>query len=336
MMNLKARYLNEDEWDLWDRFVDECGYGTIYHKSYWNKAIFQIEQSASLSIIGCFRDQELIAGIITGRKKKFGFIHTMVPPYASCYYGLLLKERKSEHATKRETYRKEVLEFLLGFIEGEFQIITFSLPPEIKDIRSFNWKKYTARVFYTYRDSLEHPEELFEGFLPDIRRRIKKGEKLEFIIRDTSLPDDIHHAYRLINASHRRQDHPFRFRIEQFEAFLQLPELKDHFKIYTIWMGNTPVATIVLLIDGKIAYDWISGADPLHYQSGLNQVLFWKVLQKLHDSGVGIFDFFGANTFSISKYKSAFNFELVPYYRVSKESGILARILMGIKRSLKG
>lgn len=35
MGKLTIRYLEKGEYDIWDEFVDESLYGTIFSKSYW-------------------------------------------------------------------------------------------------------------------------------------------------------------------------------------------------------------------------------------------------------------------------------------------------------------
>ena len=50
--------------------------------------------------------------------------------------------------TKAESYRKSVLDALLDFVEDEFHIISFSLFPDLIDIRPFSWRQYSSRVMY--------------------------------------------------------------------------------------------------------------------------------------------------------------------------------------------
>ena len=336
MSEFLVRYLAEEEYSTWDSFVDHSEYGSVFHKYYWNKAVYALDPSVSIRVIGCLKEGKLVAGMVVGSQKKFGFIQTMVPPYASSFYGLLIKERESEMVSKAESFRHEVLDALLRFTEKAYQISTFSLPPGFRDIRSFNWRNYSAEVIYTYRSDLRDPELLFNKFLPSLRRQIKKGEKLKYEIREPASPADLATVYDLLETSYRRQEHAIRFSRERFYTFMDTPALKNHLKVHSIWWENKPVAVIVLLVDGNTAYYWLAGGDHQYFNTGLNQVLLWQVIRKLHDSGFTTFDFIGANTPSISKYKSGYNFDLVSYYRVSKESGRMAGSLMVIKKLLRG
>ena len=124
--------------------------------------------------------------------------------------------------------------------------------------------------------------------------------------------------------------------VGEFLDFISTPELKDIITIHTIWWEEKPIATIILIIDGSVAYYWLAGGDHNFFKTGLNQVLMWHVIEFLHAMGISIFDLAGANTPTISFYKSGFNFDLVPYYLVSKESSKIASRLMVIKKLLKG
>ena len=71
------------------------------------------------------------------------------------------------------------------------------------------------------------------------------------------------------------------------------------------------------------AYYWHAGADKDFLNTGLNQLLVLKS-----------FDFVGADTESIARYKSTYNFPLVPMYSVSKSRSI-ARLGMAIKNLIQ-
>jgi len=335
MSEFQVRYLKEEEYDAWDAFVDLSEYGTVFHKSYWNKAIFALDPLVSIQVVACFKENRIVAGLITGSLKKFGFIRIMVPPYASPFYGILFKERDTDMLSKLESYRYEVMEELLRYIENEYQITSLSFLPGFKDIRSFNLRNYTSIEKYTYRVDTADPDLLFSRFLPALRRQIKKGEKLEYLIRELAGSEEMSAVYDLIETSYRRQTHSFRFDRKQFYNFMDNPELKKHLKVYTIWHEEKPVAAVVLLIDRSTGYYWLAGADHQFSNTGLNQVLMWQLLGKMQGLGITIFDFMGANTPSISKYKSGYNFNLASYHQVSKESGRGARQLMSIKRFIK-
>ena len=335
MSEFQTRFLTEDEFPLWDQLVEESENGTLFHTVTWNRQACSLDPGITLKVIGCFKGNEIVGGTIAGCRRRMGF-QVMVTPYASPFYGVLIKERDTQFISKALSYRKEVLESLLSFIESEIHIGSYAFPPGFIDIREFIWRGYRPEVIFTYRVKLNDSTRLFEGFLPSLKRQIRKGEKLDYELIEGEGDTQLSEVHDLILTSYKRQGHSFRFSRDRFISFVLEPGLKDHLRTYLIRHEGLPVSGLVLLIDGQTAYYWLAGGDHQYFNTGLNQVLLWKVLQQIQEEGISRFDFMGANTPSISNYKSGFNFPLVPYYRVSYESSRLAGGLITMKRFLKG
>lgn len=67
-----TRYLDRTEFAIWDSFVDECQYGSIFNKSYWLENIYKYQKNITFRIVGCFdKESNLIGGLALGSKKKF-------------------------------------------------------------------------------------------------------------------------------------------------------------------------------------------------------------------------------------------------------------------------
>jgi len=331
MNDLVVRYIQENEYDNWNDFVDESEYGTIFHKTYWSRALFRLDSAIKLSIIGCYKQDLLVGGIIFGWKKKFRRIPIIIPPYASCFYGIIIKERDTSYILKSERYRYAILNELLDFVEKEFQLISTALPPEFKDIRIFNWRRYTTRVLYTYRGNIESPEKIVATFQPDVRRQINKGKKYDYELRQTLDDKHLESIFLLLEKSYSRQKHKLQFNKKQFTSLIKNPDLNKNVRAYSIWLDNNPVAALIIIIDGFTAYYWLAGSDQNYFSTGLNQLLLWLVINALSKEGITIFDFVGANTLTISNYKASFNFELVPYYQISKVTTKGLRFLLKLK-----
>lgn len=331
MNDFVIRYLTEDEYDEWNHFVDESEYGTIFHKTFWNKALFKLDTAIKLSVIGCYKQDRLVGGAIFGWKKKFQKIRIVVPPYSSCFYGILIKERDTVYILKSERYRYVVLNAILDFVEKEFQFVSSALPPEFKDVRIFNWRKYATDVFYTYRGNISNPDKIINTFQSDVRRQIKKGLKYSFELRTTLDNQHLEFVFSLLAKSYHRQKHRLQFNIKQFITLLNNPDLSANIQAYSIWLDNNPVAALVIVVDGPTAYYWMAGSDQNYFNTGLNQLLLWLVINELSKEGIKLFDFVGANTLTIANYKANFNFELIPYYHVTKVTTKRLKLLLGFK-----
>ncbi|MGM0529515.1 MAG: GNAT family N-acetyltransferase [Bacteroidota bacterium] len=331
MGNFEVRYLSKHEIGTWDEFVEKSEHGSIFHKSIWTKSIKQSDSFTNIDIIGCFnKDGEILAGALLTWKRVLYSFKVVTPPYATSFSGILIKERDSDFLSKKESYRFELLEALLDFMEKKYDSITFIFPNTFFDLRVLNWRNYNLNMLYTYKGDLTKVTD--NMFLPAIRRRIKKAEKLDYSIKDDKDDDHLNVVFDLISKSYKRQNHIFRFTKNEFIRFCKSDDFKDNILIYSIWQANTPVSAIVILKDQDKAYYWLAGGDHTLFDTGLNQLLLWKVIEILKSKGVRWLDLVGANTPSISRYKSGYNFDLQPYYLVSKDTNPVYHILFKLKK----
>lgn len=329
--NYSIRYLNENEFDLWDDFVEEYESGSLFNKTYWLRNIYRSKQ-ATLKIIGCFdKNNDLIAGYAFGHKRKFYIFPIIIPPSITPINNIVFKERDTKSNSKRESYYFKLFSQIIEFLERYYVIISFTFPFNFIDVRPFLWKNYKGEIRYTYFSDISDLDDVFSNFDSDIIRRIKKTDDLSFKIDTGKDLNNVETFYNLQELSFRKQHHYFRLTKSQFIDFMKILISKEKAKIYTIYLDQKPVASNIILFDKNIAYYWLAGSDPLYLKTGVNQLLLWEVLKDSRNAGIKYFDFVGANTSTIAKYKGTFNFKLYPYYNLYKETGILIKFLMLFK-----
>jgi lipid II:glycine glycyltransferase (peptidoglycan interpeptide bridge formation enzyme) len=185
---------------------------------------------------------------------------------------------------------------------------------------------------YTYCTNIDNVENLIESFDPDVKRQIKKLEQDDILVKSD---DSIDVFYDLQEKSFKRQERSFNLNKSQFAEFLTNINLENCYKVYTIYQGKTPVYSSIVLLYKSIAYYWLAGGDPDYFAKGHNKLLLKEIILNLNKEGYKNFDFIGANTPSISKYKSNFGFELTPYYYVEKTNSKILRLLLTIKSIIK-
>jgi len=331
--NIHTRYLEKDEYDRWDRFVDESVFGTIFHKTIWLKT-FSEWQDLKFSIAACYKGEELIGGMAFTWKKKYNIIPVIQMPVKTPLFGPVLAVNDTKYRSKIENQLHTTSNALISFLVSEYKHVYASFPPAFSDIRPYIWKGFETNVHYTYFTELHRDTDLSESFDPDIRRRISKAEQLEYSVHINGSSEFIVYAWELEQKSFKRQDfHMVYASKNEFTSFIESLIDQDSAKIYTITHQNNPVATTIIILDQskRIAYYWLAGADKEYLSTGLNQLLFHKMFENLIESGYKGFDFVGAGTESIARYKSTYNFPLVPMYSVIKSQG-LAKFGMALKR----
>ena len=328
-------YLPLSEYPQWNDFVENQPEGTIFHHTGWLMSIYgEQDKNITIRVIVC-KDKEdrIIGGLAFGSKKKHG-VQVIEPPLLSQFSGLLLSHRKTKYPSKDLDFRNEMLHSIIELMEKDHRIINLILPPELYDIRVFNWKGYKNKVRYTFRGTLRDPEELVKTFEPDIKRRAKKAREKDFIIKSGYNKQLIEDFYQLQTLSLSRQNHEFKFTYRQFYNLIaKLKESTMGLSFYVAYSSDQPISAQASISFKETAYYWLAGGDPGYFNSGINPLLMLYVFDDLHKKGMRYFDFVGANTPGVADYKANFNFDLVPYYKVEKTIGSYASLMLLFKKT---
>ncbi len=334
--NINTRYLEKDEYDLWDSFVDKSRDGTIFHKTIWLKT-FAEWQHLKFNIACCFKGKELTGGMAVTWKKKYGIIPVMQLPLKTLFFGPVITFSETKYLSRNESQLHATLNSLLDFLSSEFSLLHIQFPPSFTDVRTFLWRGFATRINYTYLTAIQQHEDLLSVYDPPVRRQIKKGGEQDHTLHTDNSREFIVHAWELEQKSFERQQLDLKYASrEDFVSFIELLAEQGSAQTYTITVEDRAIASQVILLDNakKTAYYWLAGADKAYLSTGLNQLLLHKILTNLQDRGYQTFDFVGAGTETIARYKSTFNFPLVPMYSVSKAMG-LARLGMIVKKFIQ-
>ena len=324
------RYLKDDEFALWDNFINECESGLVFHGTKHLESL-AIALKLKFSILGVFdADQQLLAGMAFVHNTRFGISNIYLPPITP-FYSPIIKPPNKKYLSKIESYKHALVNSIVEELSKKYKIINLTLPPDEIDIRPYKWMGFETEVLYTYCTTLNEQTSIATDYDPDIKRRIKNAQTLKFEISQGTSKEFIDNFFELQLKSYHRQSFSFAFNSSQFEKYLSGMGLEGKAMIYLVSQNNVPVSGITILYDNIKAYYLLAGSDPDYLSTGLNQVLFDFVVQDIQKKGIKIYDLVGANTPSISRYKSTYNFPLVPYYHVFKIFGLKAKLLMKIK-----
>jgi hypothetical protein len=331
MVNSKyqIRYLNNSEYPLWDNFVENCSYGTIFHKTEWLVPICRLKKY-SFKIAAVFEKNTIVAGFAICYISKFKYFPIIVSPVSSLYYGFLIDDSGQKQDGRKENGRMEIADELIAFLDTDFDLIVSNFVPEFLDIRPFSWKKYNPAVVYTYRIKIESIDDIFANFDSDIKRRIKKTTEggYELKINNLNCLDDF---YNLQILTFKRQELDFPWNEHEFALVAEPMIQSGKIKFYTVFHKELPVSSAAVIIDKKIGYYWMAGGNPGYYSQGFNQILILEILKDLEKNNIKTFDFVGANTRSITKYKMTYNLPLIPFYTISKINSPLLKCLLSLK-----
>ncbi len=309
-MNLVCKEVTPELAPEWNKLVANSPQGTIFHSEEW---LTCIQNSYDLRLerwIIFDANNKAQGGGYVFLQRKFGLSVAYAPPgnVATPYGGILVVPASSLHTRKQEAQYKEISTLLLEKMLSLGPRAAFlTMSPQLTDIRSFQWKGWQSKVFYTYSVDLG-TDDLFSKLDSTARNTIRKAEKVITIEQKR----DPNSFYRLYQDTYQRKGKPAPVRLQFLEALLD--KLGDRVRLYLAYdQENRLAAGAVWLRDEKSSYYWLAASDNELSRTGAPTLLLWKLLEESCGL-VPVMDLVGANTEPIAFFKAVFNPKLLPYY----------------------
>jgi hypothetical protein len=202
---------------------------------------------------------------------------------------------------------------LLERLEAQFHALRFQLHPGITDARTYIWRGWRVRPYYTYTAKISGADAALENWSRRTRRTAR-SEREQFIVRedDEAAPQIASTYLQSLN----RQQHRSPASQEDIIRLLNGLHERGLARLFTITPAREtePSGGLAMLVTGTNASYWLGGSAP----GSSMTVLVGAVLPVLYESGVRSVDYVGANTPSIAEFKRQFGGNLVTYFGVEK------------------
>ncbi|MBO8161749.1 MAG: GNAT family N-acetyltransferase [Thermosipho sp. (in: Bacteria)] len=304
----------------WDMFVDSSYNGILFHKWDFLK-IVEKHANAKLVTYGIHKGDALIAlfPVFIMKKGFLKFIFTSSPKAMMTYSGVILSKDFGElKQNKKEGIMEEIVNSMnqiLAEISPDFFYMI--LTPGIDDIREFKWNKYEISPLYTYvLDLTKTLDEIWSGLKKVTRKNIKKAENNANITIEKVESADI--IYNFLKDRYAEQGLHLPILSNNYlnELISAYPE---NIEAYVLKNIDGEVLTGKLIIKYKDRYiNWIG--DMKTENASLQDYIMWKFIEKAKTEGYHVFDFGGANTKRLCKFKAKFNPRPELYFGVTRKN----------------
>ena len=328
-MNIEVRIAGDEELKNWDALIEASPYGTIFHTYDWLKIVEKHTDSKLYPLIG-LKGKEVIGVFPTFYKKKgpFKMLFSPPPKTAIPYMGPVLIGYDQLKQAKKESL---IIDFYTGvdkFIHDNFKpdYIYFKISPSLIDCRPFKWLGYEAEPVYNYiLDISIGLSNLESNFTLEARKIIKKGEKGGINVEFGS-KKELRTLYNMLYDRYANQERMLsiseNYLLDIFNKFFP-----NNLKIFTLVHQDNIIGGVIKLCYKDELLDWIG-----HYKTtiqGGNDFLHREIMKWAVENGYRYYTMIGANTPSISRFKSKFNPSLSVNFNVKKAtiSGIIAEKL---------
>jgi len=313
MADLNVRYINKEEFDKWDGFVEQSPQGTLFSKSRWLNAICD-----QFKILIVEENHQIVGGIA------LPFIHGKFyrDPKLTPQLGVLLGNPKNK-AKYSKVISKEtkVISLLLEELP-KFRQFDYNFSYNFTNFLPFIWKGFNTSVRYTYvLEELKDLEKIHSDFQYDVKYEINKAMKNNIkIVTDLS----IEQFYEVNKKTFKRQGMEMPYSLDflrNLDKKLSTENCRKMF--FGVDENNSVIAATYIVYDAKCAYYLMGGSNPEHRNSGVQTLLLWESI-KFASQVSKKFDFEGSSVESIERYFRKFGGQQKIIHNVSKSDFITA------------
>lgn len=328
--DVEIKRLSEGNYHEWQELVEHSPQGTLYHDINWLKMAEKCTNTELLLLL--MLRNEVIGGIPLFCQRKYRNLLTvlMSPPYPSLTFipslGPVLADYDELKQHKRESRLRDFHAALERHIRSRIKpdAIRIYTTVNLVDTRPFQWSGYIVTPEYTYIGDIKNGESVWKGFKREARKSIVKAERMGIEVEENGLEG---YNFVLQSLLYRFKEQgigfnvPRQYLLDLFQVFHPC-----NMKVFVAKRNGVNVGgQVVTIYKDKVSF-WIGGV-----RSSLRgvyplDILMWKIIEWANDHGFQYCENVGANTPSISTFKSRYGFDLKPYY-VIKRSTLKYRIV---------
>jgi Acetyltransferase (GNAT) domain len=300
------RYLEPEEYCLWDALVDISPQGSVFCRSWWLSSIGDVR------VLGCFAGHELIAGIPLYFERHFG-IPVCTMPKLTRAWGVVMRplEGKPIAAAAREMKILRAFARRLAGYRFFFQACHTSLSNWLP----FYWSGFRQTTRFTYLlDGLSDLTRVWNGMSESARGQIRKAEKAGLKV----VPCGIDEVYRCECHSFQRQGRRPSHSGLQLRSIYDSAHKNDSGACFAVVdQENTVYSSRLLVWDRNRTYNLAAGADTQLRDSGANSLGVWSAIQFAAQRSCE-FDLAGSMIEAIARFNRNFGAKQVPYNYIMK------------------
>lgn len=245
--------------------------------------------------------------------------------------GPFIKYPESQKCDTRLAYEKEI-----------FSSLTDQLPEVAHFCQSFNysitnwlpfyWKGFRQTTRYTYViESLENLDSIWKNFSANLRKEIRKAEKL--VVAKTS--SDLDSFYKLNKMTFDRQNLTIPYSFDFIANLDNVCAANNCRRIFFAFDSQNRIhAAIYLIWDSNSAYYLMGGGDPELRNSQAASLLMWEAI-KFSATVTKKFDFEGSMIESVERFCRSFGTVQKPYFQIFRTSSKVYKLLNGLREILR-
>lgn len=270
-------------------------------------------------------DKNLQGVLVYHIRKYRGFTFILMPPL-TFYNGIHLIYRENVKTHSKITYENEIIEDLISRLP-KHDLYYQQYSPQIKNWNTLYWKDYKQSVRYSYIiDTEEGKDKIWNGLKGNVRRNIKKAEKLCYI---ETVDFDTFWKSLEKSFTERGKTPPFNKTVLERVCNAMSKNNRGKISVCKHKETNEILAGNFTVSDKNSTYYICGYYNPQGKEIGGLSYLLWDNIISTQSK---YFDFEGSMIKDIEYFFRAFGGELTPHYKVWKVNNALLRFLLKFKK----
>ena len=334
-MSIDVERADKSDLEKWDDYVSRSSMGTLFHTDPV-LAILEEQSGARLHRLVGKKGQE-VRGLLPLFEIRKGPVRTLFSPPPQLgvpNLGPILVNHEKLKQRKRERTNRRFVENALEWVEDEIdpKFVRIESVTGYDDTRPFLWNDFDVTPRHTYELDLSGGEQqVFDSFKGNLRSDIRRHEDVDYRIREGG-EDAIRFTLQQVRNRYEEQGKEYDIHPEYvLDLYRRLPD--GAVRPYVGSVDGERLGGIMVLEYGSQCYYWQGGGKP-DASIPINDLIQWRIITDAIDRGIETYDLTGANTQRISRYKSKFNPDLVPYYALERGTRTM-NIASEVYRKLK-
>lgn len=306
---------------IWDRFIDESPYGTIFHKWDFLRTV-EKHTGCKLITLGVYITEELICVIPLFLKKINGIRMVFSPPPQTAIpcLGFVLSPRCDiMKQSKKSLHMYEMGKLFAEEINRlNVNYVSIVLTPMFNDVRPFKWNGFLIDPITVFMIDLQRPPDaILQSFSSSRKETVKKLERYGMKLTES---DDLSLFYN--SSVERYREQGLKFPVAGEEYLEELHSLyPEEIKMYYVHGSEDSMLGSMLTTEYKRMTMWMGSVKP-NIHVPVNEFIYWELIKEGKAKGFDLLELGGAEVPSIAAFKAQFNPSIRVKYRLVKKDFI--------------
>lgn len=314
-----------DDTDQWNKYVDRCTGGTVFHRSEFLEAAASKSNTSLYLLVGKKGEHPVaVCPLFSMPKGPFSFVFSPPPKTGIQFLGpafMLDPNIKYRRASKT---KHSFVENLIEWIDSEINpnYVRLLCQPSFDDTRPFDWESFSSSPKYAHTLDLSPDNKtLLKNFSRDARTSLTEEYRTDYTIHERGV-DTIRFIVDSLDKRYNEQNKTYDLSYEYIsELYEKLPD--GTMKVYGLSIDNELISGRISLLYDKELIFWQGVPKPKRdLDIPVNDLLNWHSLRQAKSEDCHFAYLSGANTKRLWQYKGKFNPDLQQTFEISRSGPI--------------